>query len=455
MGRRNIFLTTLRCTITALSFFLLSCAGTNTIYRNIERSVSAGDYAGAIGEIDLNSGAYGEKNAVLLNLDKGIVFHYAGEYDSSSKYLLTAEKLIEDLYTKSVTLAALSVLTNDNVLPYEGEDFEKVFLNVMLALNFAQKGMTDDALVEARKVDLKLREYARKYEDKNRYKEDAFIRYIAGILYENDNEVNDAFISYKKSFDAYEIYSVNYGTPAPSFLLDDLVRTATVLSFAEDSAKYAVLGGSNYRGEAGNLGSVAVIVYTGLGPIKIEKKSGVSIPDSSGTLHTFQISLPKFQPRYFGINSYDVSVSGGSDSLSVMTELAEDITSIAGKSLDDRLTLVYLKSGGRALLKFVAAEKMKSEMKKGKRGEAANILGSLAIDLVIGATEKADLRCWRLLPAGIQMARIYMKPGLYNVSVRDSTDNRILKYETIEVRGGRTSFVIVNDIGQAGINLIR
>jgi hypothetical protein len=446
MGCGKIIKTTLRWTIAALSFFLASCAGTDTFYRKVEESISGQNYKDAVEEIDRNSDAYGDKNSVLYNLDKGIAFHYGGEYDSSIGYLLTAERIIEDLYTKSISGQALSLLLNDNILPYEGEDFEKVFVNVILALNFVQKGMTEDALVEARKVDLKLREYARKYEEKNRYKEDAFIRYIAGVLYENDGEVNDAFISYRKSFESYTSYSTEYGTNAPSFLLDDLVRTATQLSFNDEVERYLSLGGSAYLNDEKKRGSVVILVYTGMGPMKSEERAGVSIPDSSGTLHTFQIALPKFQPRYNGRNTYEVSLTSESDSSLQTTEVAEDITAIAGKSLDDRLMLVYLKSGGRALLKFFAAEKLKHEMKKGKKREATNFLGSLAIDLVVGATEKADVRCWRLLPSEIQIARIYQTPGPCTITVQNKESKRILKSETVNIRSGKTTFVIVNDM---------
>ena len=76
-------------------------------------------------------------------------------------------------------------------------------MNVYLALNFAAQGLPDEALVEARKVDLKLKEYARQYEGKNAYQEDAFARYLSGILYESTGEINDAFIAYKKAYEAY------------------------------------------------------------------------------------------------------------------------------------------------------------------------------------------------------------------------------------------------------------
>jgi hypothetical protein len=163
-------------------------------------------------------------------------------------------------------------------------------------------------------------------------------------------------------------------------------------------------------------------------------------------LHTFQVALPKFVPRYNRFQNYKVSVVSNDDSLYTTTVTAENITAIAEKSLNDRLVLTYLKSGGRALLKFLAAEKMKSEIKKSGKDKAKNFLGSLAVDLVIGATEQADLRTWRTLPSEIQLAQYFLPSGTYKVKVSDSNGLQTIKEETVNVKSGRTSFLIINDI---------
>lgn len=430
----------------ALSLFLCSCGASTEFYRNVEQHISEGKYATAIQGVRDHRDAYGDKSEVLYNLDLGLLFHYAGQPDSSIPYFFAAEKLIEDLYTKSISQQALSFLTNDNILPYEGEDFEQVMVNVFLALNFAEKGLPDEALVEARKVDLKLRELTRRYEGKNTYQEDAFIRYLAGALYESSGEINDAFISYRKSYETYETFAKEYGTHAPAFLLDDLVRTATLMTFTEEAEKYKALGGRPFDRSAPPTGSILVITYAGKGPIKTEVRPTVTIPDSSGTLHTFQVALPKFQPRYQGGRSYSVTVSSPADSHETQAEPAQDITAIAGKSLEDRLTFIYLKSGGRALLKFLAAEKMKSEMSKDGKSKTKNVLGSLAIDLIVGATERADLRTWRTLPAQIMLARFHLPAGDYLLRAGASDGQFTLSDVSVTVSAGSTAFVIVDDI---------
>jgi uncharacterized protein len=433
----------------ALLFFLSSCAGGSEFYREVDVQVAGGNHLKAVEAVRNNQYAYGDNGSVLFDLDLGLLYHYAGMPDSSNAHFFAAEKQIQELYTQSISLAALSTLTNDYVLPYDGEDFEKVLVNVFLALNYVEKGEPDEALVEARKVDLKLRQYGRDYQGKNRYQDDAFIRYIAGALYESAGEVNDAFISYRKAFEAYTTYAKEYATPTPSFLLDDLVRTATLLSFGEEAATYAALGGRRYEKSGEQQGSILVIVYSGKGPLKEEVRTTVSIPDTAGTVHTFQLALPRFVPRRIPIRGYDVTAQrqGEDDGAetSVHAELAEDVTAIAGKALEDRLAFIYLKSGGRALMKFLAAEKAKAELKK-KNNEVANLLGSIAVDLAVAVTERADLRGWRTLPGEFQLARLNLLPGEYRLRIEAADGGKIIPGRPVTVKRGATSFVIIDDV---------
>lgn len=432
--------------VTALSFFLAGCAGTEALRREVDANIARGNYKQAAELIRKNDKLYGEKNEVLYNLDLGLLYHYLGEQDSSNTYFFRAERKIDELFTKSISQQALSFIINDNIIPYDGEDFEKVMVNVFLALNFAQKGDFDGALVEARKVDIKLREYARQYDDKNTYREDAFIRYITGALYESSGEVNDAFIAYRNAYRTYERYRQQYGVNAPGFLLDDIVRTATLMDFTEEREEFEQLGGKPYdRTMRFEEGTILVITYVGHAPKKEQIRPSVSIPDTAGILHTFQIALPKFVPRYFGGREYSIEAVSATDSLSAVPEVAQDITAIASKALDERLAMIYLKSGGRAVLKFLAAEKAKSELKKNE-SKLANIFGSIAIDLLIGATEQADTRSWQTLPAQIHLARIQTKPGAYTLRVKSSDGLFAVRGLSVNVRAGRTSFVIVDDV---------
>ena len=157
---------------------------------------------------------YGKRNLVLYDFDRALTLHLAGRYKESNGFLERAENRIDELYTKSITSEISAMFTNDNRLPYEGEDFEKVMVNILGALNYVYLGEWDEALVEGRKVDLKLNLINDRYEKKNIYKEDAFARYLSGILFESQGELNDAFIAYRKAFEAYRVYQNTMEPPS-------------------------------------------------------------------------------------------------------------------------------------------------------------------------------------------------------------------------------------------------
>jgi hypothetical protein len=158
------------------------CGMRTDFYREVEQNLGVRNYAEAIDRLEKNEEHFGEKNEVLFNVEMGSLMHYAARYGESNQRFLAAERRMEELYTRSVSTEAAAMILNDNLIPYEGEDFEKVIVNLYLALNFAQMGDVEAALVEARKVDLKLNQYSREYEGKNVYKQDAFVRYVMGVL---------------------------------------------------------------------------------------------------------------------------------------------------------------------------------------------------------------------------------------------------------------------------------
>lgn len=428
-----------------LALLMESCAMSSEFYRDVDRDLGAGQYNAAAKVVESNREKYGDNSSVLYNLESGLLLHYAGEYRLSTGHLLESEKKMEELYTQSISSGVGSVVLNDNLLPYEGEDFEKVFVNLFLALNYASAGNLEDAIVEARKVDLKLNEYSRQYDGKNSYKQDAFVRYIMGVLYEANGETNDAFISYKLAYDAYKAYDTLYATHCPSYLKSDLVRTAGQLGFQDELQEYEQMFGMKYSESRSDQGTLLVLVYSGKGPIKEEVKLKVSIMDNDGVVHTFVAAIPKFQSRQSGVRSYTISVSGSGISEDRRPEMGENVEAIAAKNLDERIGLIYLKTAGRALLKFLAAEKAKQEMKKKSDSHVANFLASVVVDAAYDASEKADVRTWRSLPHDIQLVRLQLPPGNYTLGVAgefsESVDTR-----NVAVASGGLSVQIIPDI---------
>ncbi len=428
-----------------LALVLQGCAMSVEFYKQVDAEVASDRFASAARLVEDNKESYGKNSAVLYNLESGLLLHYAGDYELSNTHFLESEREMDDLYTQSVSKGVGSMVLNDNLLPYEGEDFEKVYVNLFLALNYARLGKLGDALVEARKVDLKLKEYSRQYEGKNSYKQDAFVRYIMGVLYEADGEVNDAFISYRDAYQGYKAYDTLFATKCPSYLKADLVRTAGRLGFQNELTEYEKEFGIKYTPSPPNLGTLLVVIYSGRGPVKEEVKLRVSIMDNEGTVHTFVAAVPKFHSRQNWVSTYNVSANGNGVSDATESELGEDVNAIAGKSLDERISLIYLKTAGRALLKFLAAEQAKKEVKKQNDSPLANFLTSVVVDAAYDASEKADVRTWRTLPHDIQIALLRLPAGDFTVGVISQNGEPVMS-KTVAITPGTLSVETVTDI---------
>jgi hypothetical protein len=430
--------------IALLVFLLVSCTGMKTsFYPKVEKNLWSGNYSQASSTLKKSKKTFGKKNAVLFHLEAGLLDHYAGNYKQSNKHLLAAEKEMQRLYTKSITTSLASMITNDNELPYEGENFEKVMVNLFLSLNFIQMGNLESALVEARKVDVKLNEFSREYDGKNVYKEDAFVRYLMGTIYEAEGELNDAYISYIKAYKAFELYEKQFNTPLPESLKHDLVRLAGELGFDDEKEEFEEEFNLSAR-QSGqtSTGSIVVIIYSGKSPIKKEIKIKPTIYDKDAVPHTFAIAVPKFKAREKRNRSYQVRLNSPMNSQLHKAERFQDITKIAEKDLQDRIDLIYLKAGGRAVLKFLAVEALKKET-KGDSKVANFFVGSL-LDATYKASEKADVRTWRSLPNQIQVARLVAPPGKYQLKL--SSGSRKLLSKPVEVKANQVAYKIYSDV---------
>ena len=134
---------------------------------------------------------------LLRLMHRGLLLHYAGRYEESNEVLQRAEAIIDDRYTKSVSLALLSIVTSDRALAWLPSDTERLMVNYYGALNYLALGDPEEAAVEARRLSrlLELGE-----EDEIEAEELAMrelLRYFAGSVFEASGNRNDAAVAYR------------------------------------------------------------------------------------------------------------------------------------------------------------------------------------------------------------------------------------------------------------------
>ncbi|HDQ25465.1 MAG TPA: hypothetical protein ENN43_01805 [bacterium] len=401
--------------ITALAaLFLGGCAVLN-FYKKVDTMIASGDYAAAADIIETEKKQYKGHHELLYYFDKGAVLQMMGEYKKSTEYLERAELLIEELYTKSVTQHLSSFLTNDMNLPYEGEDFEQVMVNIMKSLNFMYLGDFEGARVEARKVNNRLNLLADRYDEEHIYTEDPFARYLSAIAFEaagTNQELNSAYIDYRRSYETYVKHADIYGTEIPRSLKEDILRTAHALYRDEDLAAYKAAFGIEKFETYGSLrkrGEVILVIYDGMAPYKKSVNRSMPTKDNSGKKFFVSVAFPKFVPRGYNVENVSVSLK----SRVYRGSIAADIASMAVKNLEHKNVLITLKAVARATAKYLAAQAISDGGKNQTLGLLAGIYNM--------ASEQADTRSWRTLPARFHVIRVPMQRGKHSIEVTFET----------------------------------
>jgi hypothetical protein len=401
------------------------CATYSESFGVIERNLSARQYDAALRDIEKQSRS--KTDRVLYLLNKGMVLRMKRDFDGSNQALEAAKVEMERLYAASVSENTLSFVVNDATVSYAGDDYEQVLVHLYMALNYLELGQPNEARVEALQVDLKLREIGEKIPG-NKFTEDALSRYLTALIYEELGEWSDAMIDYRKAYEAYKKYQVNYGVPVPDMLKHDLLRLAQRQGLKDELALYKKEFGITPVQEENREqeGELVFVLNNGLAPIKREKAVGAFAPPPSVVVNAARphrtaspappvlvnIALPYYESRPNQVLSARISVSGKQSS----TQLMENIDAIARASLDSRMAAITARSIARAVAKGAIQE---SVDRAGSRNNdpAAELLGSFIVRVAAVATERADTRSWLTLPANVQLARLSLPPGSYTVTV--------------------------------------
>lgn len=422
------------------------CSPHRELYPQIESLAARGQYGQAAQLVERNKAEYGERNAVLYHLDRGTMYHYAGEYEKSNQAFEAAERRMDALYTQSVSGNVAAFLSNDNTLPYRGEDFEQVTVNIYRALNYVKLRDIDAALVEARKVDNKLNYFNDQYEQdkKNRYQEDAFARMLMGIFFEMSGtrtDLNDAFIANRLAVGIYEKdFQPVYRASVPELLKRNLLTTADFMGSQEFQEALARFPGveSIGLGEKERKGQLYFVHFCGRSPEKVEDSIDAVMPDGN----LFRIAFPRYAERSYLIDGSRVRVDGRRRQ---RLEVGSPLGAIAVKNLQDRKTRIMAKAIARATTKYMATRAAQNV----SDDEGVKLLAFLAGNVYAAASERADLRSWQTLPDKILIGRVLVEPGAHQVAVEFTSGAgtvSTVNLGTMEVGAGRTRFVILHSV---------
>lgn len=435
----------------SLVFFILLFTGCAYMltqvghYKSIEENFSSRYYGEAAEKIEKarDEGKYESKDRVLYFLDMGIALHFAGRYEESNEFLHQAEIAIEENFTKSISKMMVSFLLNDNALAYAGEDYEDIFTNIIKTLNYIHMDKNEDAMVEIRRVNLKLNKLQDKYSNmaeelsksKKLQENEADISFIPGKVnlrysitgiylsmlgYKNMGKWDDVKIDREKLIEASSGRLENF--------------SQKVLSPAEE-----------------NMVPVHTLCFAGKSPVKVQSTllldydpdldmARIMLPgDEKTEINSFKyrgdnelhlkFAVPTIARRKTRIKSVRTIVDGKPRE---EMYLMENFGKIAEETFEVKKPIIYLRAALRTLIKAAIDAKAKEDIDKkyedksngddigdevkdrGKNKLMAGLL-KFAVDAISDITENADLRCWRTMPGKVYAGKIDLKPGRHEI----------------------------------------
>jgi hypothetical protein len=370
------------------------------------------------------------KARLLYYLNLGTVSSLQGKYEESNRYFEEAYRLGEG-YNTNYLNEVLAYFTNPTMVEYRGEDFELLMLHYYKALNYLKMNDKASALVECKRMNLKLQKMSDRFSSDEKYQRDAFVHTLMGIIYEANGEINDAFIAYRNAVEIYKSdYKKMFNVDIPEQLKKDLMRTAYLLGFREELHQYENEFGMQYEAIKKEGGELVFLWNNGLGPVKTEwsvnftpgfrngnvifanEEMNLNFPfpweirrdnqnnriDALANLDFLRVAFPKYIPR----NPYFEGAELRFQSNVQRFELLEDVNAVAQKSLRQRMVWEMGNGLLRVALKRTQVAALRKENEKG---------WAFLLNTFNNITEKADTRAWHTIPHSIYYTRMNLPVG--------------------------------------------
>lgn len=318
----------------------------------------------------------------LLHLmEYGSALQICGDFASSNRAFLAADKLSEQIDYHSASRVVGATLLNEEMIQYKGDIFERLFINASAALNFIEMGKMDDAMVEVRRINEKYMKFSA--EEKNSYELNSFSQYLAGLIYEVQGQHDDACIAYRSSYELDKSFR-NVGVDMLSAcwrakryaeydrLSRDLVPTPEEIEYIRRKTK----------------NEVVIFYLQGLGPQKRTRSNDQVFPYLEPTFNITKKILASYED----------------EKKQARTQMSSSVYSVekaAIATLEADYNALALRRVGSRVAKEVVADQIRQKDKT---------LGNVAW-LVMVLAERADLRNWSLLPESIQIVRVNAASG--------------------------------------------
>lgn len=376
----------------------------------------------------------------VLDLDLALVELVDGHPQSAEQILRKVRDRFDHLEQKSLAEGAASMLADDNVRAYPGEDYERVLVRAFLALSsLMQDG--GDAGAYALQITDKQQEIIDRLEKKQQQDK------------ERDLEI-DAVAEYKQ-------------VPLGPYLRAALAEESPLTW--DDASKYraqVAAWAPNFRDGQRDLqlasheqlitpghGVLYVFSLVGRGPMKVETEEIASqvallVADQIVSATSSQtvpptlapIKVPRVVSTENLIDSIGVRVDGVKQG---RTATILDIGDMAERQHRANFPHILGRAIARRVVKKSAIYAVK-EFTDTQKGSLVSI-GADVAGVVWEATESADTRCWGLLPDQVQVLRVELPEGKHQlelVPILQGNGRGRWERQQVNIVRGRNTYVL-------------
>ena len=390
-----------------ITFIILSFTGCSTysgLSKPVQSAYKRGDYAGAVAALDKTQ--VKKRDKLLYFLDKGALLHYAEKYEESNKAFAEAEDLADLLETKSATKEVGATVTNETLLNYAGEKYERLLINVFKMLNYAALEKWQGALVEVRRLNT-MKEKLFQKEMKNVYK-NPFSLFISAVLWSIRHHHNDAYIDYKKGFDLISHKEI-FGP--------ELLYLSKRLGGLHQDRWKEEFEGMEPKDPRGKKALIVFVIEGGLAPVLGSEET--SFLDQ-------KISLPVLQERSSRVASAKIFIDEEKKPI-LETKVLAQVSDMVSENLPHKRKVAgtrkvvkgVVKAGAQvATYEAIAKSGGKKSSKESADRKLAGFAAALLVGALFNATERADIRIWSTLPETWGAGKLELEPGEHQIRVR-------------------------------------
>jgi hypothetical protein len=379
-----------------LSIFLFiqlsGCSFKQHAFNSLAEDLSRGSVEQVLLEVEKSS--YPDRDYVQYQLNIGLLRAYSGDFSGAVEELQKAKQVIASLQAKSVSENVGAVVVNETLRSYSSTPSERMMLQQLLIISYLLAGDRDGARVEVLQGQVIEQSLPMNSGLSGMV---ASSHYLAGLVYQMNGELDNAMISYRRALQMMK----NSGIKPPKALTDGLLRASRHLGLNNEHSQLVEQFGYELAPISKESAELVVFYWQGVVSHKSQRFITVYVPSLE---HNVSLALPYYPPRPGTSRRLAYSVNNKQ----YKAQMMDNVETLVRDDLEADSAAIYAAALARMVTKHQA---IKEAQNNDSSGFAAAILNIASV-----VSEVADVRSWNMLPSAVQVQRMDITAGKYQIN---------------------------------------